>query len=177
MRPEHSLPTLRDLAADAASFPRVTRRRVDVADAREVVRLERAAQNSPGSERDGKHHRLGGEDAASAGPKLRLSHRRMRETVEMANLVDRDGLEVEESGLALRGNRPWERGIEEDVRFNDRAGHRVDHERGRAKGSIEIRTILKPDGRRAVSRRGAGEHEPAKLGGHLRRGGAVPRRE
>ena len=101
--------------------------------------VQRSPEDGAGSERDREHHRLGSDHAPSARTQFGLPHRRVREAVQMADLVQRNGLQIEEAGFSLRGHRPRERGVEEDVGLDNRAGDRIDHERRRAKRAIEIR--------------------------------------
>ena len=105
----------------------------------DVVRFQRSSEDAAGCECHREHHRFGGNHAAPAGTQFRLSHRRVREAVQMADLVKRDRLEIEQARLSLRGNRPRKRGVEEDVGLDNRAGGRIEHERRRAERAIEIR--------------------------------------
>ena len=89
VRAEHAAAALGDLPADAAGRACRSGRRVDVGDAGDVVRLERAVGDVAGREGDREHDRLGGEHAASAGPQLGFADRRVREPVQVTDLVQR----------------------------------------------------------------------------------------
>ena len=63
----------------------------------------------------------------------------------MADLVQRDRLEIEAVRLAARRHRPRERRVEEDVRFDELAAHGIEREARRAEHAIEFRMALEAE--------------------------------
>ena len=125
--------------------------RIEIGNAGDVVGLQRPAGDAAGGERNRKHHRFGREHAAAAAfAQLRLAERRVAEAAHVADLVQRDALEVEPVRLAVGRDRPRERGVEEDVGFDERAGRRVDDEARRREHAIEIGPAREPERRHAV---------------------------
>ena len=138
---DHARAVLGHAAADAAGGAPELLVAVDVRDAGDVVGAERAIE-AAGGERDREHHRLGAEHAASTRDELRLPDHRMAEAEQVADLVERDRLDV----LASRP-RPPPTTDQEKVEFrkmsdsSDLARDRVDREGRGSEHAIEIRTV------------------------------------
>ena len=93
-----------------------------------------------------------------------LTECRMAEAEQVADFVSGDRLEIEAARLARRRDRPWERGVEEDVGLEQRAAGDVDGVAGRPERAIEFRPIGEREerdavvvGRRAIAHAGVGE--------------------
>ncbi len=85
----------------------------------------------------------GDDTAAAARRELGFAQSRVAEAKEVPELVERNRLDVDAAGLALRRRRPDEPAVEEDVGFDDVAVGRVDQKTGRAKNAVQLGTIEK----------------------------------
>ena len=101
----------------------------------------------------------------------------MRESEQVPDLVHGDRFEVVTAGLALSRDRPWEPGVEEDVRFDDLGGGHVDDEASGAEYPIELGTIDEPEHGGAVAQGWIGGGEAGELRRDLGGLDAVPGRE
>ena len=79
----------------------------------------------------------------------------MAEAAHVPDLVQRDALEIEPFGNAGLRHRPRERGVEEDVRLDERAGRAIDEKAGRREHAIELGTPLESRAS-TIHRRGPG---------------------
>src|SRR6185295_12739838 len=106
---EEALTVLRHASGEAAGGRLEIAVRIQVRDAGDVVGAKGPAGDRAGAEGNWKHHRFGGEHAtAAAGPQLGLADRRVPEAAEVADLVERDALEVEPARFPVGRDRPRE---------------------------------------------------------------------
>ncbi len=156
VRAEDPRAVLRDAARDAAGVAAEMVRRIEIGDARDIVRLQRPHRDVAGPEGDRKHH--GGDADRMPLPRgaLRFTQRRVAEPAEMADLVKRDRLQIPLVRLAGFRHRPREGRIEEDVGLEELAGRVVHQVTGRGEHAIERRLAQEPERRPPVVLRPAG---------------------
>jgi hypothetical protein len=99
------------------------------------------------------------------------------EPEHVADLVQRDRLEIEVTGLAAARHRPRERAVEEDVGLDDAAVFRVDEERGRPEHAILLRAVLETEDVHAILEPGQGLCEADELAADVGAFDAGPRAE
>src|SRR4051812_34031562 len=122
---EYTFAVLRDLATDAACLALERLIAIDVREAGNIVGSEPPIADVARREGDRKHHRLSAEDTPAARAQLGLAQSGMRQPEEMSDLVECDGLDVEAPRDAGLRCGPCERGIEEDIGFDDLTRGRI----------------------------------------------------
>ncbi len=81
----------------------------------------------------------------------------------MTDLVQRDGLDVPFAAFAGSGDRPGERGVEEDVGLEELAGHVVDEEARGRQHAIERGSLQESERRQAIVVAGQARGEAGEL--------------
>ncbi len=151
MGTQHTGAVLGDAPGDAAPRAPRGRIRVDVREAGDVVRLQRAIGDAAGAEGNREHRRLGRKHTAAPRHDLRLADGGVPEPEQMSDLVKRDGLEVVTAGFPCGRYRPGERRVEEDVRLDYLSRCHVDDEVGRRQDALQIRTAGEAQHRHAIA--------------------------
>ncbi len=90
----------------------------------------------------------------------------MTEAEHVSELVQGHRLEVVPTGFAAGGGRPLEARVEVDVRLEQRAGGRVEQERGRAEDPLLLGTVEEADRRSAVGLERLTAREALRAEGH-----------
>ena len=134
----HTHAVANDAAFEPPCLCREAAVRVDRRDAGDVVRPKVAQRDVARIEGEREHDGLGARQPDVVVAFFEEAERRVIEAGEVSGLMDRDRLEIEETGLSVLGRRPRFEAVEEDVGLDNLAGHGVERGEREAEETLEL---------------------------------------